>query len=199
MPSALVMVDVDLNILEVNEAFVKMFAASTAEGEGPGDLVGAPISRWLEIGAVLKKVLRTGRDVHREHWLLGRGFYNVYAFSVEKFRSAGAIVTDMTSLKEGRAGLARKVREVISKNVATVQEIACLLGEHIVETESILSAVAADFEADDGPEPSSAETRADALFSPQGRPTEAGRLVERDVRSSWRHAGRESRPPWLKG
>jgi PAS domain-containing protein len=156
MPSALVMVDRDLKILEVNEAFVRMFAALPERGGGPaaepGDaLVGAPVSRWLEIGALLRKVLRTGRDVHREHWLLRKNIFNVYAFSVEKFRSAGAIVTDMTSLKAGRAGLARKAREVISKNIATVQEIACLLGEHMVETESILSAIAADFEAADEP------------------------------------------------
>ena len=52
----------------------------------------------------------------------------------------------MTSLREGRASLTRKVREVLDKNMATVQEIACLLGEHMVETESVLTSLAEDLE-----------------------------------------------------
>ena len=40
-------------------------------------------------------------------------------------------------------------QEVINKNIATVQEIACLLGEHMVETELLLSSIAKDFDVDE--------------------------------------------------
>jgi hypothetical protein len=110
------------------------------------NLVGTPVTKWVEFGGLIRKVLMTGNDIHIEHRLYQGKLYNVYIFSVEKFQVAGAIVTDMTALREGRADLARKVREVINKNIATVQEIACLLGEHMVETETILAAVAAEYE-----------------------------------------------------
>ena len=34
------------------------------------------------------------------------------------------------------------------KNISIVQEIACLLGEHMVDTEMILSSIANDFDDD---------------------------------------------------
>jgi hypothetical protein len=45
-----------------------------------------------------------------------------------------------------REKIAKQAREVISKNIATVQEIACLLGEHMVETEVLLNSIAQGYE-----------------------------------------------------
>lgn len=42
--------------------------------------------------------------------------------------------------------IARKAHEVIEKNIATVQNIACLLGEHMVDTELLLSQIAQGYE-----------------------------------------------------
>ena len=38
--------------------------------------------------------------------------------------------------KTNREKISEKAKEVISKNISIVQEIACLLGEHMVETET---------------------------------------------------------------
>lgn len=45
-----------------------------------------------------------------------------------------------------REQIARKAHEVIEKNIATVQNIACLLGEHMVDTELLLSQIAQGYE-----------------------------------------------------
>ena len=45
-----------------------------------------------------------------------------------------------------RNKIAQKAREVITKNIATVQEIASLLGEHMVETELLLNSIAEGYE-----------------------------------------------------
>jgi len=45
-----------------------------------------------------------------------------------------------------RTKIAQKAREVITKNIATVQEIAGLLGEHMVETELLLNSIAEGFD-----------------------------------------------------
>jgi iron only hydrogenase large subunit-like protein len=151
MPSAIVMVDRLMKVIEVNEAFVRLFAGEQAERYlgRLEDLVGTPVGMWVEFGGLIRKALKTGEDIHVEHRLYKGKLFNLSIFSVVKHQVAGAIVTDMTSLHEGRKALARKVREVINKNITTVQEIACLLGEHMVETETILSAVAEYEEGND--------------------------------------------------
>jgi iron only hydrogenase large subunit-like protein len=153
MPSAVVMVDRSMAIVEANGAFVKMFRSPKAPDPPPApeDLAGEPVSDWIEFAGLIRKVIRTGDDVHVEHRVYRGRLYNLNIFSVEKYQLAGAIVTDMTSLKAGRDSLAGKVREVLDKNIATVQEIARLLGEHMVETESVLTAIAADLDEDGQP------------------------------------------------
>jgi PAS domain-containing protein len=163
MPSAIVMVDRLMNVLEVNEAFVHMFTGDQANRYlgHLEDLVGTPVNMWIEFGGLIRKVLMTGNDIQIEHRHYKGKLYNVSIFSVEKYQVAGAVVTDMTSLRAGRADLAKKVREVINKNISTVQEIACLLGEHMVETETTLNAVAAEYE--DGNESKLLEEEDNAL------------------------------------
>jgi PAS domain-containing protein len=153
MPAAMVMVDRDMNILEANESFIKMFG-KTRPGEPQTRLeavAGTPVEDWLEFGGLIRRVLKTGVDLNIEHKLYKGQLYNLSVFSVEKYMVAGAVVTDVTSLRDGRASLSRKVREVLDRNMGTVQTIACLLGEHMVETESVLTAIAEDLEDADEP------------------------------------------------
>ena len=51
-----------------------------------------------------------------------------------------------------REKIAEKAKQVISKNIAKVQEIAILLGEHMVETELLLSTIADDYTTEDNKE-----------------------------------------------
>jgi PAS domain-containing protein len=146
MPSAVVMVDRSLDIVEANESFVRMFSKAPGPPVRPETLVGTPVADWIEFGGLIRKALRTGQDLFFEHRLYQGKLYNLSVFNVERHRLVGAVVTDMTSLRAARAALAGQVREVLDKSVATVQEIACLLGEHMVQTETLLNAIAADLE-----------------------------------------------------
>ena len=65
---------------------------------------------------------------------------------LEPGKVAGAIITDVTKTQMNREKIARRANEVISKNISIVQEIACLLGEHMVETETLLSSIADDYD-----------------------------------------------------
>ena len=55
---------------------------------------------------------------------------------------------DVTKSQVNREKIAQKAHEVISKNISIVQNIACLLGEHMVETELLLSSIAQDYDKD---------------------------------------------------
>ena len=66
-------------------------------------------------------------------------------FPIEPTVSIGAVITDMTTANHSREMVAKKAKEVIDKNISTVQQIACLLGEHMVETETILNTIASEY------------------------------------------------------
>ena len=152
MPSAIVMVDKDLKIVESNEAFMKMFCSDMYDifSERPEGLNGACIDRIVDFSDIFKETLKTSKDTHKEHYPVKNRLYDISAFSIEKNELAGAIITDVTQSEMGREKIAQKAHEVINKNIAIVQEIACLLGEHMVETELLLSTIAQDYDTSDG-------------------------------------------------
>ena len=151
MPSAIVMVDKDLRIVESNEAFMKMFCSDMYDifSDRPEGLNGACIDRIVDFSDIFKETLKTERDIHKEHYAVKNRLYDISAFSIEKNELAGAIITDVTQSEMGREKIAQKAHEVINKNIAIVQEIACLLGEHMVETELLLSTIAQDYDTSD--------------------------------------------------
>ncbi len=148
MPAAVVMVDKNYSILETNDAFIRMFCADMYDifSAGEEGLKGAAIDRIVPFGDIFKTALRSGRDVHKEHYAIDDKLYDISAFTIEAGEIAGAVITDVTKSEMDREKIARKAREVITKNIATVQEIACLLGEHMVETEVLLNSIAQDYE-----------------------------------------------------
>lgn len=150
MPSAIVMVDKNLNIIESNDAFMRMFCgemydifANRKEG-----LTGASLERIISFSDLFAQLLNSGGDVHKSHFNVKNKLYDINAFTIEKGEIVGAIITDVTKAEIDREKIAAKAKEVISKNITKVQEIACLLGEHMVETEILLNSIAQDYSND---------------------------------------------------
>ena len=154
MPSAMVMIDNDHKILESNYAFMKMFTGDMYEvfAERPEGINGADIDRIIPFADLLKTALKTGKDIHKEHYVSGNKLYDINVFIIEENEIVGAIITDVTQTELNREKIAEKAKQVISKNIAKVQEIAILLGEHMVETELLLSTIADDYTTEDNKE-----------------------------------------------
>ena len=148
MPSAIVMVDNSMNILEANDAFMKMFTGGMYEifKARPDGVAGAAIERIVDFGGIFRTILKSGKDMHKERYSSNNKLYDINAFSIEPNEIVGAIITDVTLTENTREKIAQKAHEVISKNISIVQEIACLLGEHMVETETLLSSIANDYD-----------------------------------------------------
>lgn len=144
MPSAVVIVDMDLNIVETNEAFVKMFAPELMDlfKLGSDAVAGAQLEKILPCTGLFKNTLKTGLETHKEHYPVGEKLYDISLFEIDAGKLVGAIITDVTKTQMRREQIAKKAQEVIEKNIATVQNIACLLGEHMVDTELLLSQIA---------------------------------------------------------
>ena len=117
--------------------------------ERPEGVNGADIDRIIPFSDLLTTALKTGKDIHKEHYVVGNKLYDINIFIIEEKEIVGAIITDVTQSELNREKIAERAKEVISKNIAKVQEIAILLGEHMVETELLLSTIADDYTTDD--------------------------------------------------
>ena len=148
MPSATVMVDSEMNILEANDAFMRMFTGDMYDvfKARPDGLAGAAIERIVDFADIFKTILESGKDLHKERFPVNNRLYDISAFTIEENEIVGAVITDVTQAETNREKISQKAHEVISKNISIVQEIACLLGEHMVETETLLSSIAEDYE-----------------------------------------------------
>ena len=151
MPSATVMVDSNMNIIEANDAFMRMFTGDMYDvfKTRPDGVAGAAIDRIVDFADIFKTILDTGKDLHKERYPSKNRLYDISAFTIEEHEIVGAVITDVTQIESNREKISQKAHEVISKNISIVQEIACLLGEHMVETETLLSSIANDFDDKD--------------------------------------------------
>ena len=148
MPSAMVMVDSDLKIVEANDSFTRMFCNEMYDFPltKADDLTGACIDRIIDFPEIFKNALKSGKDIHKEHYPIKNKIYDISAFTIEQGSIVGAIITDVTQTELNREKIAHKAQAVISKNISIVQDIACLLGEHMVETELLLTSIAQGYE-----------------------------------------------------
>jgi iron only hydrogenase large subunit-like protein len=147
MPSAVVMVDSKLEVVESNDAFMQMFCGDMYEvfSNREEGLNGASIERLVPFSEFFRSALETGKDINQEHYSANERLYDISIFTIERGEIVGAVITDVTNSELDRNKIAIKAREVITKNINTVQEIASLLGEHMVETELLLNSIAEGF------------------------------------------------------
>lgn len=147
MPSAVVIVDGDLNILECNEAFVAVVnqqypAGSTAE------LEGMSLELLLPFHHLFANVLKNDMDILDRDIRFQDTILHLSIFSIDPHAVVGAILQDITRPSVQKEQVIRRAREVIQKNLATVQKIAYLLGENAAESEVTLNTIIESFSPD---------------------------------------------------
>lgn len=151
MPSGVVIVDDALRVIECNENFAKLAGEETllAYDARPG-LEGADLQKILPFTPLFSEVNRSGREYHSDTLRFDERLLKVSIFPIEPGKTVGATLLDVTQTEYRRELIARQAREVIDKNMATVQDIACRLGEHMADTEILLRSIADDYS--DSPE-----------------------------------------------
>lgn len=146
MPSGVVIVDSDLKIIECNAPFASMFDDVTkcAYEAQPG-LAGASLKKIVPFWDLFQMVLSAGAEIHRDSFAVDKTLFNITIFTIEAFKVVGAVISDVTQSELKREQIAQKAREVITRNLSTVQDIAFKLGEHMADTEMILRSIAEDY------------------------------------------------------
>ncbi|MBI9020207.1 MAG: PAS domain-containing protein, partial [Verrucomicrobia bacterium] len=146
MPSGVVIADADLNVIECNENLARIFGGDLLLGyrARPG-LEGVALRKVLPFPEIFQRVLDNGPEYHRDMIRIGDRLINLTVFTIDPHETVGGILLDVTSTELRREHIATRAREVIDKNLATVQDIAFKLGEHMADTEILLRSIAEDY------------------------------------------------------
>jgi iron only hydrogenase large subunit-like protein len=152
MPSAVVIVDQTLRVVEHNDAFCRLVAPPPAEvpphlPESRVSMEGRLLADLVPFHRLFSAVLRSGEDLVDKDIRYGNSFLQVSIFTIEKHALVGGIVQDITRPAVQKEQVIRKAQEVIRRHLATVQQIACLLGENASESEITLNSIIESFTA----------------------------------------------------
>ncbi len=144
LPSAAVIVDENLKVIESNQSFIKVLGedAEMINEVIPG-LVGADLKTLLpfSIYNLFNYVLEndeniTGKDVTHDDRLL-----NVSIYSLKPKKIVGGVFRDMYVAEVRQEEIINRVGEVIDENLKMVQKIAFSLGEGASTTERMLNSI----------------------------------------------------------
>ncbi len=142
MPSAVVIVDEDLKIIECNSNFVRLFAAGD---EQPKTLEGSVLSSVIPFSYLFRRVLESAEDIVGHDIRYQRSILNTSIFTIEPHSVMCGMFQDITEPIFQKEQIIGRAREVIQKNLKTVQQIAYLLGENAADSEIILNSIVQSF------------------------------------------------------
>ena len=147
IPAGVVIVDGKGAIRECNRLFAELVDA-VCEFEALGNLEGLDVDTFLpEFAELFAGALEHGSECVKYRQLWRGRVVTVSVFPIARGEFAGAVIQDVTQNEGRREEIAAKAREVIRKNVYTVQQVARLFGEHIAETEVMLNEIAGAYES----------------------------------------------------
>ena len=148
MPSAVVIINEAMRIIEFNAAFATMFAASASpvgSAPAPASLEGVMLSEVMPFANLFHAVLKSGEDILDRDLRYQKTILHAGIFTIEKHCVVGGILQDITEPVVRKAEVIRKAQEVIQRSLQTTQQIACLLGESAAETEITLNSIIESF------------------------------------------------------
>ena len=145
MPSAVVIVNESVRIIEFNAAFTALVGKGAAAGDAPPSLDGIMLSEVVPFASLFHSVLKTGEDILDRDLRFQNTILHATIFSIEKHCLVGGIIQDITKPAVRKEQVIRKAREVIQKQLATTQQIAYLLGENAAEAEITLNSIIDSF------------------------------------------------------
>ncbi len=148
IPAGLVLFDKSMRIIESNSKFADIFKDELKEIiEVNPSLQHMPIHKILPIEETIRQVLNNhgviSSTIHYQ-----KRIYDIIIFSVTPGLVAGGFFQDVTNTEMKHEEISTLAQEVIHKNLQSVQEIACKLGENMAETEILLRTLVRGFSSD---------------------------------------------------
>lgn len=145
MPSAVVIVDEDLKIIECNTNFTRLFPQYDRSHDPTKGMEGMQVERVVPFSYLFRRVLESSEDIVGHDIRFQRSTLNASIFTIEPNAVVGGIFQDITEPAFQKEQIISRAREVIQKNLKTVQQIAYLLGENAAESEITLNSIVRSF------------------------------------------------------
>jgi iron only hydrogenase large subunit-like protein/uncharacterized Fe-S cluster-containing protein len=146
IPSGVILVNSQLKITEINESFTRMLGYNNSEDHTP--IFNSKEMDIEDLGYFtehFKTAIHTGKEYNQIHITQNGKNFQLSIFNIQKFKLIAGIIQDFES-KEFKADIIEnRTRDVIKKNMETVQKIAALLGENASYTNSLLNSILSDF------------------------------------------------------
>lgn len=140
--AGIVIVDKDLRVVETNNAFVKMLGDEAIQlNEVVPGLKGAHLDALVPFHKLFSTVLDSGQDELKRDTPFQNSILHVSVFTIRPNEMVGGILRDLTEPEFRKEEVTSRARQVIYENLATVQQIAFLLGESASKTEKILNSI----------------------------------------------------------
>jgi len=144
LPSAVVLIDKKMKILQSNQSFIDLLGDDALEiNEIIPGLVGADLKTLLpyNIHNLFTSVLQNNTDILNRDVMYKDKLLNLSVFTIKPNSIVGAVIRDMYAPEVQKEEVIKRITEVIDKNLAMVQNIGFLLGEGASETEKMLNSI----------------------------------------------------------
>jgi uncharacterized Fe-S cluster-containing protein len=142
MPSGVVIVDYNLKLVECNFNFAKIIDKELEKMyELKPGLEGADLTKIVPFSDLFRKVLSSGKDILNKEIRFKKTVLFASIFNIEDNMFVGGIIQDITEPSIKKEQVVKKARQVIKKNLSTVQKIAYLLGENAADSEVTLNSI----------------------------------------------------------
>ena len=152
MPSGVVVADASLTVVECNEKLARILGPDVERlYEAKPGLAGAKLDRLVPFAELFTRVLdEDGPELIERDLHVGKKILHGSVFAIDKGSLAGGVFQDVTDPAVQRDRIVTQARQVIDRNLRTVQKIAYLLGENAADTEVILESIIESFSAGEG-------------------------------------------------
>ena len=144
LPSAVVLIDKKMKILQSNQSFIDLLGDDALEiNEIIPGLVGADLKTLLpyNIHNLFTSVLQNNTDILNRDVMYKDKLLNLSVFTIKPNSIVVAVIRDMYAPEVQKEEVIKRITEVIDKNLAMVQNIGFLLGEGASETEKMLNSI----------------------------------------------------------
>ncbi|HPD94789.1 MAG: 4Fe-4S binding protein [Bacteroidales bacterium] len=148
LPSAVVLIDKKLKIIQSNQSFIDLLGDDALEiNEIVPGLAGADLKTLVpfNIHNLFTYVLQNNSDILNRDIKYKDKLLNVSVFTIKPNMIIGAVIRDMYAPEVQKEEVIKRITDVVDKNLAMVQKIGFLLGEGASETEQMLNSIIKTF------------------------------------------------------
>nr|WP_321407942.1 [Fe-Fe] hydrogenase large subunit C-terminal domain-containing protein [uncultured Carboxylicivirga sp.] len=142
IPSGVIVLDDEYKVVEMNAACARLLGEDIqlCYDANPG-MKGAHIDKIGSFATLFKTALLTGKEYFEIPITENNKRLQLSIFNIQKHKLVTGIIQGIAQPEFQKDIIEKRTREVINKNMETVQKIAFLLGENASYTDSLLNSI----------------------------------------------------------